>query len=199
MIARSQFSSGHYHLLIETPEPNLVQGMRRLNGVYTQAFNRRHRRVGHVFQGRYKAILVDKESYLFVAEGMAQPSVWNHLRGQVYLGRGAFLKCMESLVQGKLVQGINRKQLRPLRPEPQEVVAMVACEFGVSPARVLDRSQPQAYQAAVYLLRRVANLSLRDVAQRVGVSPGRISQIQSKVERERVEKKLSSLLERYKL
>ena len=53
----------HYHLLIETPEPNLVAGMRRLNGVYTQAFNRRHGRVGHVFQGRYKSILVDKQSY----------------------------------------------------------------------------------------------------------------------------------------
>ena len=53
----------HYHLLIETPEPNLVAGMRRLNGVYTQAFNRRHGRVGHVFQGRYKSIVVDKERY----------------------------------------------------------------------------------------------------------------------------------------
>lgn len=53
----------HYHLLIETPEPNLVRGMTRFNGVYTQAFNRRHGRVGHVFQGRYKGILVDKDSY----------------------------------------------------------------------------------------------------------------------------------------
>ena len=53
----------HYHLLIETPEANLVAGMRRLNGVYTQAFNRRHQRVGHVFQGRYKSIVVDKDNY----------------------------------------------------------------------------------------------------------------------------------------
>ncbi len=53
----------HYHLLIETPEANLVAGMRRLNGVYTQAFNRRHTRVGHLFQGRYKSIVVDKDSY----------------------------------------------------------------------------------------------------------------------------------------
>ncbi|MDP2239479.1 MAG: transposase [Burkholderiales bacterium] len=55
--------NNHYHLLIETPEPNLVAGMRRLNGVYTQTFNRRHKRVGHVFQGRYKSIIVDKDSY----------------------------------------------------------------------------------------------------------------------------------------
>ncbi len=54
----------HYHLLIETPDSNLAKGMRHLNGVYTQRFNRTHKRVGHVFQGRYKAILVHKESYL---------------------------------------------------------------------------------------------------------------------------------------
>ncbi len=56
--------SNHYHLLIETIDPTLSRGMRQLNGVYTQAFNRRHNRVGHVFQGRYKAILVEKEAYL---------------------------------------------------------------------------------------------------------------------------------------
>lgn len=54
----------HYHLLIETPEGNLSSGMRQLNGVYTQAFNRAHHRDGHVFKGRFKAILVEKESHL---------------------------------------------------------------------------------------------------------------------------------------
>lgn len=54
----------HYHLLIETPEANLSRGMRQLNGIYTQRFNRRHERVGHILQGRFKAILVDRESYL---------------------------------------------------------------------------------------------------------------------------------------
>ena len=56
--------SNHYHLLIETPDANLSKGMRQLNGVYTQTHNRTHGRSGHVFQGRYKAILVQKESYL---------------------------------------------------------------------------------------------------------------------------------------
>lgn len=54
----------HYHLLIQTPDGNLSKGMRQLNGVYTQASNRRHRRVGHLFQGRFKGILVDGEAYL---------------------------------------------------------------------------------------------------------------------------------------
>ena len=53
----------HYHLFIETRQGNLSRGMRQLNGVYTQWFNRRHAKGGHVFQGRYKAILVQRESY----------------------------------------------------------------------------------------------------------------------------------------
>jgi putative transposase len=54
----------HYHLLIETPDANLSKGMRQLNGVYTQTYNRSHVKVGHLFQGRFKAILVEKDSYL---------------------------------------------------------------------------------------------------------------------------------------
>lgn len=77
----------HYHLLVETPEGNLARGMRQLNGVYTQRFNRKHGRVGHVFQGRYKAILVQEDAYLLelsryivlnpVRAGMAcNPAEW---------------------------------------------------------------------------------------------------------------------------
>jgi len=54
----------HYHLLLETPQPNLSRGMRQLNGTYTQAINRRHQRVGHLLQGRFTAILVEKEAHL---------------------------------------------------------------------------------------------------------------------------------------
>jgi len=56
--------TSHFHLLIETPDPNLSRGMQHLNGVYTQWFNRRHSRAGHLVQGRFKSILVEKESYL---------------------------------------------------------------------------------------------------------------------------------------
>jgi len=54
----------HYHVMIETQDANLSKGMRQLNGVYTQRYNRRHGKPGHVFQGRFKAILVQKDSYL---------------------------------------------------------------------------------------------------------------------------------------
>jgi putative transposase len=56
--------TNHYHLLVETVDGNLSGGMRQLNGLYTQRFNRRHGLVGHLFQGRYKAILIQKETYL---------------------------------------------------------------------------------------------------------------------------------------
>lgn len=79
--------SNHYHLIVETPDANLSKGMRQLNGIFSQASNRRHRRVGHVFQGRYKAIVVDKDSYLLAltryvvlnpvrAEMVAHPEDW---------------------------------------------------------------------------------------------------------------------------
>ncbi|MEJ2365319.1 MAG: transposase [Deltaproteobacteria bacterium] len=146
--------SNHYHLLIETQAPTLSKGMKYLNGTYTQVFNRCHKRVGHVFQGRYKGILVEKDSYLlelsryivlnpvrarmvrsarewpwssyratagivnshrvlttdcilgnfgerkngaqekykiFVREGKGQPSPWESLKNQIYLGSDEFI------------------------------------------------------------------------------------------------------------
>jgi len=72
--------SNHYHLLIETPEANLSRGMRHLNGVYTQSFNREHKRMGHIFQGRFKAVLVEKESHLLE---VARYIVLNPVRAQM--------------------------------------------------------------------------------------------------------------------
>jgi putative transposase len=69
--------ANHYHLLLETANGNLSQGMRQINGLYTQYFNRRHKLVGHVFQGRYKAILVQRESHLLE---LARYVVLNPLR-----------------------------------------------------------------------------------------------------------------------
>jgi REP element-mobilizing transposase RayT len=54
----------HFHLLVQTLQPNLARCMRHLNGVYTQRFNHHHVQCGHLLQGRYHAILVDEEAYL---------------------------------------------------------------------------------------------------------------------------------------
>jgi len=75
--------SNHYHLLIETPDGNLSKGMRQLNGLYTQDFNRAHKRVGHVYQGRYKAILVEKQAYLLE---LARYIVLNPVRAEMGCG-----------------------------------------------------------------------------------------------------------------
>lgn len=56
--------SNHYHLLLTTPRANLARFMRHLNGVYTQRYNRYHKRDGHLFRGRYKSILVQEDEYL---------------------------------------------------------------------------------------------------------------------------------------
>ena len=234
----------HYHLLLETPEPNLVQGMRRFNGVYTQAFNRRHARVGHVLQGRYKSILVDKQSHLlelcryvvlnpvragmvaaagdwhwssylpttgdiacppwlaaqtvlslfgqgavarrayerFVAQGLKQPSPWEGLKGQIYLGSDAFHARMHKHLAGKRATGIARRQLHPQRPSAQAVLRAVADIHGIKPLAALERERGSVFKHAVYLLRRRANLSLREVAAMAGVTIGRIAQIQNEIE-----------------
>lgn len=54
----------HYHLVAETPLPNLPSGMRQLNGLFAQSFNLRHNRCGHVFQARYRSLLIERDSYL---------------------------------------------------------------------------------------------------------------------------------------
>ena len=57
----------HFHVVVETPQPNLVTGMRWLLGTYTQRFNRRHRDWGHLFGGRYKAQLIDERALGYLA------------------------------------------------------------------------------------------------------------------------------------
>ena len=166
--------TNHYHLLIETNTPTLSKGMKYLNGSYTQYFNRWNQRVGHVFQGRYKAILVQKENYLlelsryivlnpvrarmvrnavdwpwssyratagykqdepclttdwllsafatnkkeaqqhyrlFVQEGKNQPSPWESLKNQIYLGSDQFVEDMQCKINPKQsLADIPRKQ-----------------------------------------------------------------------------------------
>ncbi len=88
----------HFHLVLHTRQPNLSRLMRHINGVYTQRFNRRHGLVGHLFQGRFKAILVDRDAYLLalcryvernpVAAGMvAAPEDWPWSSCRVHLGQ----------------------------------------------------------------------------------------------------------------
>ena len=95
----------HYHIVVETPDGNLSLGMRQLNGVYTQAFNRRHLRAGHLFQGRFKAILIQKDSHLLEvcryvalnpvrAKAVANPQRWLWSSYQATAGMVLPHKCL---------------------------------------------------------------------------------------------------------
>jgi putative transposase len=92
----------HYHLLVETPEPNLVSGMKWLQGTYTQRFNARHRQRGHLFQGRYRAVPVDVEE----PEYFQTVSTYIHLNP----ARANF----DSDWRAKAI-GLSVEQLSPLR------------------------------------------------------------------------------------
>lgn len=96
----------HYHLILETPKGNLLKVMHGINGGYTGYFNRRHGRVGHLFQGRYKGILVDKDTYLLElsryvhlnpmrAKIVERPELyeWSSYRG--YIGKDKEKRWME--------------------------------------------------------------------------------------------------------
>ena len=79
----------HYHLLLETPDANLSAAMRQLNGVYTQGFNRRHERCGHLLQGRFGAHVVDGQSYLYevcryIVLNPVRAGLVSHPRGWVW-------------------------------------------------------------------------------------------------------------------
>lgn len=97
LVAYCQMSN-HFHLVLHTRRANLSRLMRHVNGVYTQSFNRRHGLVGHLFQGRFKAILVDTDAYLLAlcryvernpvaARLVAKPEdwVWSSCRAHIGL------------------------------------------------------------------------------------------------------------------
>jgi REP element-mobilizing transposase RayT len=79
--------TNHYHLLIETPAPNLAAGMHRLNTRYSQSFNVRHGRTGHLLESRYKALLIEKESYLLE---LSRYVVLNPVRAGLVRSAGAW-------------------------------------------------------------------------------------------------------------
>ena len=203
--------TNHYHLVAETPDANLSKGMRQLNGVYTQRFNRRHGVVGHLFQGRFKAILVERDTYLlelaryvvlnpvraqmvsdaaewpwssyramvglspapawletdwilgqfgderdqcqaryaeFVVEGLGQPSVWEGLRHQVFLGSDRFVQRAAGASRPpEHLREVPRAQRRPL----------------AEPLAFFERTYPdrreamaRAFLAGVYTMREIA-------------------------------------------
>lgn len=124
----------HYHLLAETPQPNLARGMRHLNGVYAQRFNRRHRRSGHLMQGRYGAVLIERGEHLFsavryvvrnpVRAGLCtrpQDWPWSSYRGMVGLEPPGLLAVDLVLELFGETHTIAREQLRAFVEDASEL------------------------------------------------------------------------------
>jgi REP element-mobilizing transposase RayT len=110
--------SNHYHLLVETQHPTLSKGMKHINGSYTQYFNRRHDRMGHVFQGRFKGILVEKDAYLLE---LARYIVLNPVRAGIvrtakdwpwssYRATAGFIKAPDYLVINLVLGGLGQRK-----------------------------------------------------------------------------------------
>lgn len=212
----------HYHLLIETQQPTLSKGMKYLNGSYTQGFNRAHKRVGHVFQGRFKAILVEQDSYLtelsryialnpvragmvrsakdwpwssyramaglsaperclttdlvlavfgrsgdlagrayreFVKQGRGQPSPWESLKNQVFLGSDEFVEGMQCRLDPE--QSLSDIPIRQKSPpkKPLNYYCRLSCSR--------DQALAKAYLSGHY--------TLTEVGQAFGVSYATVS------------------------
>ena len=120
----------HYHLLLETPAPNLSLAMKHVNGIYTQKYNKRYGRAGHLFQGRYKAIVVEKESYL---KELCRYVVLNPVRARIvkhpkdwkwssYRGAAGLAK-PETWVETEWILGQFGKDLKSAQKAYQEFVA----------------------------------------------------------------------------
>jgi putative transposase len=219
----------HYHLLIETNTSSLSKGMKHLNGTYTPFFNRSHKRVGHVYQGRFKGILVEKESYLlelsryivlnpvrarmvrtakdwqwssyratagisvahsclttdwllacfckqrkraqrayreFIQQGKNQPSPWENLKNQIYLGSSEFVEEM----QCKLEPDHSLNDI----PKKQKQAAIKP--LGYYQQRYSSRSEAmaKAYLAGHY--------TLKEVGQHFGVSYATVSRAIKEIE-----------------
>jgi len=214
--------SNHYHLMVETANPTLSKGMKYLNGGYTQYYNRRHGRVGHLFQGRFKGILVEKDVYLielaryivlnpvrarmvrsayewpwssyrgtaglietppflttnwilggfgddwlsaqtayrrFVSEGKGQPSPWERLKNQIYLGSDEFVEAMQCKM--------NPEQSLEDIPKLQKQSPVRPLLYFEEKYQMRNRAMAEAYRSGHY--------TLKEIGKHFGVSYATVS------------------------
>ncbi len=145
----------HYHCVVHTRQANLSALMRQVNGVYTQAFNRRHGKVGHLFQGRFKSILVDRDAYLLevcryvdlnpVRAGLVEdPGAWDWSSYRAHVGLTVGPNWLDSLVILGQLLGRDVRDARDRRRASARYAEFVARGHDV---RLWD----QALKAQIYL------------------------------------------------
>lgn len=102
------------------------------------------------------------------------------------------------MTQDNELSGVPETQRHPERPSVEDVVESVGASYKVASGSLWSRVDQRAFQAAAYLLRRAVNLSLKQVSALVGVSPSRVSRIQSNIEAQKRDVALASVTKRYK-
>jgi len=167
----------HYHLLLETPQGNLSQGIRQLNGTYTQHINKKYQRAGYLFQGRFKPTCLfpdwilsqfrpDKKSARisyqdFILSGINKESPFKQVKGQIFLGSEYFLTKMEQLTE------IPRQQLYATRLSLEELFQTNSTKE----IKIYQANQKYGY-------------TLKEIGQYLGLHYTTVSKIIKKVENE---------------
>lgn len=257
--------NNHYHLLIETTQPNLAKIMHYINSAYTTYYNIKRHKYGHVFQGRYKSIVVDKDNYLFeltryihlnpvrakmvqrpeeykwssyqgylkkagdgyidkgqIKESISLPPeqyqqfVMNAIGDQsnplkdVYagfiLGKTSFIK--EKLKDIKAVvakRDFSYKGDLQERISSEEIMEIITKKYGKSleELRQLKKYPVKEKKIAVYLMKKLTNLSNREIGEQFGLSYSAVSKAAGSVEREigeekRFQKEVEELISHFK-
>ena len=132
----------HYHFVLQTRRGNLSQLMRQLNGVYTQLYNRRHSKVGHLFQGRFKGILVDENAYLLEvcryvdlnpvrARIIRDPGRWQWSSYRAHTGQASAPAWLDTAAVHACLLGRDARTGADQRKAGARYVALVAAGKGV--------------------------------------------------------------------
>jgi len=120
--------TNHYHLLMETPAGNLSKVMHYINGSYTTHINRKRKRSGHLFQGRYKAILIDQDSYLlelsrYVHLNPVRAKIVSRPEGYPYSSYASYIsRKKDDCVYHELILGMISKDMKGSRKKYREFV-----------------------------------------------------------------------------
>ena len=132
----------HYHLVLHTRQANLSRLMQKMNGVYTQAYNRRHGKVGHLFQGRFKGILVDGNEYLLEvsryvdlnpvrARLVRDPANWAWSSYRAHIGRAEIPEWLDTPALHGILLGRDVRTAADGKRAARHYLAFVAAGKGV--------------------------------------------------------------------
>ncbi|MCL4400384.1 transposase [Candidatus Parvarchaeota archaeon] len=185
----------HYHLLLETTQPNLARIMHYINSAYTTYYNLKRNKYGHLFLGRYKSILVDKDSYLLE---LTRYIHLNPVRAKLVTKPESY---KWSSYQGYLKKAgdgyIDKKQVKkdiPLSSEHYKQFVLKGITGTRNPLKMVNLRKLKHHSSkeknvAIYLLKRYSNLSNAEIGKHFGLSYSSVSKAADSLEKQMYEDK----------